>query len=94
MGLPSRESTSTSIHAHRIFRCGDTWYFHALDGINVGPFRSEFEAQVEASILENLLKGVASHAAARNVVREFLLDARRLADSNEISDYVRKERCL
>lgn len=68
------------------------WYFHTREGIDVGPFRSEFEAQVEASILKNVLRTAASPAMAISAIREFLLDARTLScDLKAVADCVEKE---
>ena len=70
------ELARTWFRSHRLFRANDAWYFHTREGIDVGPFRSEFEAQVEASILKHILHQSASSSAAIPAVREFLLDAR------------------
>ena len=75
MEYRKNEPVRTRFRSHRIFRSDEMWYFHTREGIDVGPFSSEFEAQVEASILKNVLKSAASrHGIA--AIREFLLDAR------------------
>jgi hypothetical protein len=68
------EQARTWFRSHRVFRLDHMWYFHTREGIDVGPFRSEFEAQVEASILKNVLKDVVDPTTASNSIREFLLD--------------------
>jgi Domain of unknown function (DUF6316) len=86
------EKPRTWFRSHRIFRSDANWYFHTREGIDVGPFRSEFEAQVESSILKNVLKDAPTPAEALAAIREFLLDAR--TDSCNLAaftDYVEKE---
>jgi hypothetical protein len=86
------EPAKTRFRSHRIFRANEHWYFHTREGIDVGPFRSEFEAQVEASILKHVLKDSASSAAAIAAIREFLLDARMASsDLTGLTDYVQRE---
>jgi len=86
------EPVRTRFRSHRIFRVNDTWYFHTREGIDVGPFKSEFEAQVEASILKHILHEAANSEAAVTAIREFLLDARiALSDLTGFTDYVVKE---
>jgi hypothetical protein len=68
------------------------WYFHTREGIDVGPFRSEFEAQVEASILKDVLKEVGDPSNGSVAIREFLLDARTWScDLKGLTDYVERE---
>lgn len=76
----------------RIFRSNDSWYFHTREGIDVGPFQTEFEAQVESSILKNILKDAKNKDAALSTIREFLLDARTSrSDLSGFTDYLVKE---
>jgi hypothetical protein len=76
----------------RVFRSNGQWFFHTREGIDVGPFQSEFEAQVESSILKNILQQARNRDRAVSTIREFLLDAR-TAQSNltGFTDYVVKE---
>ena len=67
------ESPRTWFRSERIFRSNGEWYFHTSEGIDVGPLRSEFEAQIEPSILKNLRKGKL-HSAAVGAIKEFILD--------------------
>ena len=92
MNYRRNESARTWFRSHRIFRSDSNWYFHTREGIDVGPFRSEFEAQVEASILKNVLKDAPTPSAAIGMIREFVLDAR-TASCNlaGFTDYVEKE---
>jgi len=85
------EPRRTWFRSHRIFRSDSNWYFHTREGIDVGPFASEFEAQVEASILKSLLKDAESQSAATAMVREFLLDSTATSNLQAFTDYVEKE---
>lgn len=86
------EPVRTRFRSHRIFRSNELWYFHTREGIDVGPFNSEFEAQVEASILKHLLNEAPSTAEAIAAIREFVLDSRATAcDLKGLTDYVKRE---
>jgi len=92
MEFRRNERAKTWFRSHRIFRSEANWYFHTREGIDVGPFRSEFEAQVESSILKNVLKDVGTSTAALAAIREFVLDARTAScDLKAFTDYVEKE---
>lgn len=78
--------------SERIFRSSSGWYFHTRESIDVGPFKTEFEAHVEASILKNVLKEQPPELAVERI-REFVLDARTsLCDLRGSTDYVVEER--
>jgi hypothetical protein len=86
------EPVRTRFRSHRIFRANELWYFHTREGIDVGPFNSEFEAQVEASILKHILNGAATPAAAIAAIRAFVLDVRATScDLKGLTDYVQRE---
>src|SRR5262245_50640076 len=69
------EPVKTWFRSHRIFRSNEFWYFHTREGIDVGPFNSEFEAQVESSILKHVLNNAADAKDAVAAIQDFLLDA-------------------
>jgi hypothetical protein len=75
MEYRKNEPVRTWFRSHRIFRSNEYWYFHTREGIDVGPFQSEFEAQVESNILKHVLNGTADDKDAIAAIREFLLDA-------------------
>ena len=86
------EPVRTRLRPHRIFRVNELWYFDTREGINVGPFNSEFEAHIEASILEHLLNEAPTPEAEIAAIREFVLDARSTAcDLKGLTDYVHRE---
>jgi hypothetical protein len=81
--------------SERIFRANGSWYFHTREDIDVGPFNTEFEAQVESSILKNILKDAKNRDHAIASIREFLLDARTSGTNlSGFTDYLVKERRL
>lgn len=86
------EPARTWFRSHRIFRSDSNWYFHTREGIDVGPFASEFEAQIEASILKSMLKEASSARDAVATVRQFQLDAGTSScNLRAFTDYVEKE---
>ncbi|MEM9620154.1 MAG: DUF6316 family protein [Pseudomonadota bacterium] len=40
----------------RIFRMNGQWYFHTREGMDVGPFSCQFDAEMEAGLLINKLR--------------------------------------
>jgi Domain of unknown function (DUF6316) len=86
------EPRKTWFRSDRIFRSNNQWYFQTREGIDVGPFNSEFEAQVEASILKQVLNGVVDPSTAISTIREFVLDMRAASsDLKGFTSYVEKE---
>jgi Domain of unknown function (DUF6316) len=91
MQYRKNESPKTRFRSDRVFRSNSQWYFHTREGIDVGPFNSEFEAQVEASILKNLVRDKPS-TAAKEAIREFVLDVTHGSSNLKgLTDYVVKE---
>ncbi len=92
MAHRKNEKVRTWFRSDRIFRSDGAYYFHTREGIDVGPFNTEFEAQVESSILKNVLKETKDREAALTAIREFLLDARTTGcNLAGFTDYVVKE---
>ncbi len=58
----------------RVHRRNSLWYFHTREGISVGPYHTIFEAEVEASILSNLLRE-ANEDQAGAVIEAFIEDS-------------------
>ena len=77
--------------ADRVFLSNGMWYFHTREGIDVGPYLTQFEAEVEANILKNILNGVPEDQAI-STIREFLLNSVTAgSDLSSMTDYVVKE---
>lgn len=92
MDLRRNELPRLWFRSERIFRSNNQWYFHTREGIDVGPFATRFAAEVEASILKNILKEVPELAGARSRIREFMLDSEMSGqDLTSFTDYVVRE---
>jgi hypothetical protein len=87
------ERPRTWFRSDRFFRSNDQWYFRTREGIDVGPFLTEFDAQIEASILKSLLRERPLDAGL--VIRELLLEARTTSpDLVDFSGSVAQAGCL
>lgn len=69
------ERFKTWFRSERVFASGNQWYFHTREGVDVGPYPSQFEAEIEAGMLRELLRAVSRGDAALTVIREFVLDS-------------------
>jgi len=58
----------------RVFASGGSWYFRTREGVDVGPYGSRFEAEVEADILIARLDHETSLPSLM-VIRAFLLES-------------------
>lgn len=72
----TNERPRTWFRSERVFLSDGKWYFHTREGVDVGPYESQFEAEIEAGMLKELLRerGVAGEGAL-SVIREFVLDS-------------------
>ncbi|MEM6707311.1 MAG: DUF6316 family protein [Pseudomonadota bacterium] len=71
----SNERQRTWFRSERVFLSENEWFFHTREGVDVGPYPSQFEAEIEAGMLKELLRGSASGDASLAVIREFVLDS-------------------
>ena len=82
------EKPKTWFRSERVFLSDEKWFFHTREGVDVGPYDSQFEAEIEAGMLRELLrereaKGDAELLRERevkgdasiSVIREFVLDS-------------------
>ena len=53
----------------------DCWYFRTREGVEMGPYASRFEAEVEASLLREMIKDLDDDGLKLKVIREFVLDS-------------------
>ena len=58
----------------RVFERSNQWYFRTREGIDVGPYRTRFEAEVEADLLKLKLQEMGSDHCPE-VIRDFMLDS-------------------
>ena len=75
------EEPKTWFRSERFFRSDDKWYFYTREGITVGPYRTQFEAEVDAGMLKARLKD-APETMALSTIREFVMNC----DSDQ--DYI------
>jgi len=69
------ERPRTWFRSERVFLSNGRWYFHTREGVDVGPYDSQFEAEIEAGMLKELLRERAEAEGALSVIREFVLDS-------------------
>ncbi len=71
----ANETPRTWFRSERVFLSNGQWFFHTREGVEVGPYDSQFEAEIEAGMLRELLRGHADGEQALAVIREFVLDS-------------------
>lgn len=69
------ERPRTWFRSERVFLSDGRWYFHTREGVDVGPYDSQFEAEIEAGMLKELLRERTGSEDALAVIREFVLDS-------------------
>jgi hypothetical protein len=70
------EKPKTWFRSDRVFLSDQQWFFHTREGVDVGPYDSQFEAEIEAGMLKELLREHAAKGdASMSVIREFVLDS-------------------
>lgn len=69
------EPAKTWFRSDRVFLSNNEWYFHTREGVDVGPYPSQFEAEIEAGMLRELLRPAARGEASLAIIREFVLDS-------------------
>ncbi|NJN53187.1 MAG: hypothetical protein HC809_16960 [Gammaproteobacteria bacterium] len=62
------------VRSGRFIESQDGWYFRTREGIAVGPYPTEFDAQVCASLLTARLKQADPKSDQSGVIQEFLSD--------------------
>lgn len=71
----SSETPRTWFRSERVFVSNGKWFFHTRECVDVGPYDSQFEAEIEAGMLKELLLGRPPGEAALAVIREFVLES-------------------
>ena len=70
------EQARVWFRSERVFFAGSNqWYFQTREGIDVGPYDTQFEAEIEAGLLKELLQCCNDYSCARSAIREFVLDS-------------------
>ena len=80
----------------RVVRVDGRWYFNTREGIDVGPYATELEAEIEAELLVQALRDVSPEDAPR-AIRDFAYRSVTADSSGDFlncenfTDYVVKE---
>lgn len=69
----SNEQPRTWFRSERVYHMNGAWFFRTREGVDLGPYESQSEAEVEAGLLRELLRG--EERSALGVIREFVVDA-------------------
>jgi hypothetical protein len=69
------ERSKTWFRADRVFHTNELWYFHTREGIDVGPYESQLEAEIEANMLKELIKNTRMRGESLAVLRDFILES-------------------
>ncbi len=69
------ERSKTWFRADRVFHTNQKWYFHTREGIDVGPYESQLDAEIEASMLKELIKNSSLRGDSLVVLRDFILES-------------------
>lgn len=69
------EKKKTWFRSDRVFITNGQWYFHTREGIDVGPYESQLEAEIEAGLLRELFKNTTVDGEALRVLKEFILES-------------------
>ena len=76
--------------ANRAFQLNGEWYFTTREGIDVGPYATQFDAELEAGLLAQKLKQTPSEEVSE-VIRSHALEADMAAgtmNSAAFTDYL------
>lgn len=69
------EQPRTWFRSGRVYMMRENeWYFRMREGLEIGPYESEHEAEIEAGLLRELIKDVIDPEKKRTIIREFVLD--------------------
>ena len=52
----------------------DSWYVQTREGVDIGPYDTRFEAEIEGELLVELLKKATSEQKAMETLRDFIVD--------------------
>ncbi len=71
----NKEEPRTWFRSERVFSVDGQWFFHTREGVDVGPYESQFEAEIEAGMLKELMRETAKGDNSLSVIREFVLES-------------------
>lgn len=82
----------TWFRSSRVFaHSAGKWYFRTREGVDVGPYDTPFEAEIEAGLLKELLKKCDSDCTRTAALENFIMDG--LAMGHPLSP-IRDEECI
>ena len=53
----------------------NAWCFRTREGVQIGPYESQFEAEIEVGLLKELMKEIYDEEQIVEIIREFVLDS-------------------
>ncbi len=65
------ETPKLWFRSDRVFRSDGNWFFYTREGVEVGPYNTQFEAEVESSLLINRLRGEPDMEEHLRIIQEF-----------------------
>jgi len=72
----SEEQARIWFRSERVFLSGHSeWYFQTREGVDVGPYDTQFEAEIEAGLLKELLLNCADDSQVERTIREFVSES-------------------
>ena len=84
------EAGRTWYRSDRVFCSNGAWYFHTREGVDVGPYSTQFDAEIEADVLMQRLRQ-APIERYNELIRSHVLDAECTSgtlNSAAFTDYV------
>ena len=69
------EKAKVWFRSERVIMLGeDNWYIQTREGVDIGPYDTRFEAEIEGELLVELLKKATSEEEIMETLRDFILD--------------------
>ncbi len=76
--MKTRKTDATGklwFRSSRTFASEGRWYFQTREGIDMGPYETQFDAELEAGMLKELLAEPAGQDSSMAVIRDFVLES-------------------
>lgn len=67
------EKIKTWFRSEPVFSCNGKWYFHTREGIDIGPYDSQLEAEIESGMVRQFFRDADGNSFT--VLRDFILDS-------------------
>ena len=69
-----KEAPRTWFRSERVFLVDRRSFFHTREGVDVGPYETQFEAEIEAGMLKEFMRERTGEYSL-DVIRDFVLDS-------------------